>query len=730
MASFWGEVKRRNVFKVAVAYAVVAWVLVEAASIVLPTFKAPEWVMQVFTFLVIAGLPLALIFAWAFEMTPEGLKREHEVDRSQSITPQTGRKLDYLIIGVMALALTYFVVDKFLPTDATLTTEIVTDDTAASVDTGPSIAVLPFANMSADESSVYFSDGLADTVLHMLAQIRELRVAARTSSFQFRDQSLDVAKIGEQLNVGTILEGSVQKSGDKIRVTAQLIDVSNGFHLWSGTYDRNLDDVFAIQDEIANEVVAALKVSLLGEDVERLNLGQTDNVDAYNEYLLAIDNLNNVSTENLRSAVNHMQEAIRLDPEYARAYSALGRAYISLYYWGAMNATEALAAAREAASRALDIWADSSEALAVLGQADLYDGDLESAGQLLNKAVENSPNDVVVLNYYADYLMEDARPAEAIAIYRQILRLDPLSESGHMGLSGAYGSQRRFSEAKETLDKYLIIEPTSANALSGKFFLESQQGHWAAAIALGTDTLALNPGDPEGPGIIGQAYLALDMPEEASRWFDRAVEIDAEHSMSRAAPLWLNYYEQQNEEENARLARELLEDRIGNRHGSHTIALTIIIEHADRTGHHEAALELLDNLYPHLFDDPPHDLDKDFRATYYAALALINSGDVDRGSHLMRSFLELIERYVDTYGVGRPAITGLLVLGDTDAALDKIADYAQDFSGSRISRLILERSPMYDPIRNEPAFIALLDGYRKNAEEQRKILQTMTDDPS
>jgi len=731
MASILGELKRRNVFRVAMAYAVVGWVLVEVASIVLPTFGAPDWVMKVFTFLIIAGFPVAMIFAWAFEMTPEGIKREHEVDRSQSITHATGRKLDYFIIAVMAVALVYFVYDKFVLPEHVETTEIVADDSAIPLDTGPSIAVLPFANMSADESSAYFSDGLADTVLHMLAQIRELRVAARTSSFQFRGQSLDVAKIGEQLNVGAILEGSVQRAGDKIRVTAQLIDVSNGFHLWSGTFDKNLDDVFAIQDEIANEVVAALKVKLLGEDVERLNVGQTDNVDAYNEYLLAINDLNNVSTENLRSAVTHMLEAIRLDPEYARAYSALGRAYMSLHYWGAMNANEAIAAAREAASRALDIWADSSEALAVLGQADLYDGDLESAGQLLNKAIENSPNDVVALDYYARYLRQDARPDEAIAIYRQILRIDPLSGSAHGGLARALASQKRYSEASETLDNFLKIEPKSTAAIEGKIGIEASQGNWAAVIATMTDLLALDPDDPEGPSALGLSYLALDMPAEASRWFDRAVEIDAEHPMSRAAPLWLNYYLQQNEDESYRLARKLLEDRIGSRHGLDRIALNILVEHADRTGRHEAALELLDNLYPHLFDDPPHDLDKDFRATFFVGLALINSGDVDRGTYLMDSYLGLREQLDEAFGVHRVSVAGHLILGDTDAALDKLAGIAQNkYGGGVRNKLYLERSPVFDTIREEPVFIALLDEYRENAAKQRQILQAMNENTS
>jgi TolB-like protein/cytochrome c-type biogenesis protein CcmH/NrfG len=728
--SFFHELKRRNVFRVAIAYVIVAWLAMQIIDVVLNNITAPDWIFQVLMLFLAIGLPFALIFAWAFELTPEGIKKEKEVDRSQSITTNTGRRLDYLIIGVLVIAVSVLLADKFLLTDAPIASEIVADDSASPLETTPSIAVLPFANMSADESSVYFSDGLADTVLHMLAQVPGLRVAARTSSFQFRGQSLDVAKIGEQLNVGAILEGSVQKSGDKIRVTAQLIDVSNGFHLWSGTFDRDLDDVFAIQDEIASEVVAALKVKLLGEDVERLNVDQTDNVDAYTEYLLAINDLNNINTENLKSAVNHLQEAIRLDPEYGRAYSALGRAYLLLNFWGSMNTTEALAAARDAASRALDISADSSEALAVLGLADLNDGNLESAGQLLNKAIENSPNDVVALNYYAVYLFQDARPDEAIAIYRQILRLDPLSESAQIGLAFTFGATQRFSEASETIARFLRIEPESANALSTQFFIETRQGNWAAAIASATTALAIDPDDPEGPGIIGQAYLALHMPEEASRWFDRAVEIDAQHPMSRAAPLWLNYYLQQNEDESYRLARELLEDRISNRHGSDAIALTVLIEHAARTDRHEAALELLDNLYPHLFDDPPHDLNKDRRATYFVGLALINSGDVDRGTYLMESYLDLRERYDEAYGVNRRTVAGRLVLGDTDAALDKLEGFAETKYFRMRNRLFLERSPVFDPIRDEPAFVALMDEYRRNAAEQRQILQAMNEGTS
>ena len=316
--SFFEELRRRNVYRVGVGYAIVSWLLLQVIDVVLPIMGVPDWVPGLILTMLAVGFPMALIFAWAYEMTPEGLKREKEVDRSQSITDQTARKLDRIIIGVLVVAVGMLLVDKFLLTEMAVVPEETVAETSdvstAPVDQSPSIAVLPFLNMSDDESSTYFSDGLADTLLHMLAQIRELRVAARTSSFQFRDKAMDIGEIGRSLKVGTVLEGSVQRSGNKIRVTAQLIDVGNGYHLWSGNFDRNLDDVFEIQDEIAREVVTALKVSLLGEPAETLDQEQTEVVAAYTEYLLAIDELNSVSFESLSNAVAHLQEAIRLDP--------------------------------------------------------------------------------------------------------------------------------------------------------------------------------------------------------------------------------------------------------------------------------------------------------------------------------------------------------------------------------------------------------------------------------
>jgi tetratricopeptide (TPR) repeat protein len=258
------------------------------------------------------------------------------------------------------------------------------------------------------------------------------------------------------------------------------------------------------------------------------------------------------------------------------------------------------------------------------------------------------------------------------------------------------------------------------------------QSKWADAIVVMTDSIERFPDDidPEGPALLGHAYLAIDMPDEASRWFDRAVEIDAQHPMTRSAPLYLNYYLQQNEDDNGRLARKLLDDGIDPRLGSREIAHIVAIENAAKSGRDDAVLDALDNLYPNLFDDPPQDLEAIPEATFIAGWALIQSGDVKRGSHLMQAYLDWLERYEEVYGMNRRSISGRLLLGDTEGALDKLAKFVPLQGLPYISRLRMERSSIYDAIRDEPAFVAILDEYRENAAEQRRLLQAMNTDTS
>ncbi len=315
--SFFHELKRRNVFKVAIAYAIAAWILIEITATTFPILKLPDWSVTLVTVLVLVAFPLTLIFAWAFELTPAGLKKEKDVDRSESITHVTGRKLDFAIIGAMAIAILFLLTDKFIFSDSPETSggEIIA--------TGQSIAVLPFVNISSDKEQEYFSDGITEEILNALASVKELKVAGRTSSFAFKGQNQDIRHIGDLLGVEHILEGSVRKSGTTVRITAQLVQVEDGFHLWSDTYDRELIDVFAIQDEIATEILKQLKARLLDEKPPMIESQRTD-PEVYDLYLLAKQRLYSRTRKTIESAAELLDQAIAKDPDYAPAYAQRG----------------------------------------------------------------------------------------------------------------------------------------------------------------------------------------------------------------------------------------------------------------------------------------------------------------------------------------------------------------------------------------------------------------------
>jgi len=708
--SLLSEFKRRNVHRMAVLYVVAAWLLLQVAEVLSALLPGllPDWIGRATVGLLAIGFPIALILSWFYEVTPEGVSLERSGEAGDSITRTTGRRVDFIIIAMLCAAVILFAYDKWWM--------------------GPpperSVAVLPFVNMSAGEDNAYFSDGLADTMLHMLAQVPNLRVPARTSSFEFRDFEGDISEIGRRLNVSAVLEGSVQLHGDKVRVIAQLIDVSDGFHLWSRTFDRDFKDIFAIQDDIAREVVAALKVSMSDETIERLDYGGTDNTDAYTEYLLAIDKLNPWTSASVDDAMPHLHKAIEIDPNYALAHAILGR----LYLWGPgdMGKAQAIAATRDAASRALEIAPDLPEALAVLGRAEFWDGDKDLGKQLLRKAVDVGPNNILALYYYArDLAYSELRPDEGVAIFRRIIERNPLDESGYRGAARILWIQAKMSEALETALRFQEVRPDSPAALRMVALCHFSMGEYAAASRLYKKLLALDPDNTNWSGEIGAGYLLVDMVEEARHWFDRETEADPEGVWARLNPVLLNYYFQQNEEESFRLARKVLIEESGLGGDALTFSLLVLTEYGAKLGRHDSVLELLDNLYPHLFDDPPRDLEKARGSTYFTALALLQSGDIDRGTVLMKAYLKESDREDEVFAWTISAITGRLALGDIDAAMTKLKQFRPtmfQYMGV-YQQTMLKHSALFDPIRDEPEFIALLKEYRDNAAEQRRLVQ-------
>ena len=454
--SLVSELRRRNVFRVAIAYAVVAWLVAQVAELALDSFGSPDWVMKTLLLLIVLGVIPALVFAWVFELTPEGLKRESDVAEGASVVHQTRRKLDTLIIVTLVLAVGYLIWDGQIRDGDSSTTAGPVDsathaagegagasaaagapDTETVGNQDKSIAVLPFVNLSSDPEQEYFSDGISEELLNVLAQIPELRVAARTSSFQFKGDNRDISEIADLLKVNHVLEGSVRKAGTRLRITAQLIEAEDGYHLWSDTYDRELEDVFAIQDEISRAIADALRAQLALDDLEAPAASKaTANTPAYEAFLKGRGLINQRGNQAITAGVNELERAVRLDPNYApaRAQLAIGIALLtaSSGSYGDLSLDEVNERAGEqiAAAAALDddfaeLWAARAVLASVSGNAQ---GSLENA----EKALAIRPNYADPLNWRINALAELGRMKAAEQAREELLELDPLSVIGRL----------------------------------------------------------------------------------------------------------------------------------------------------------------------------------------------------------------------------------------------------------------------------------------------------------
>ena len=463
MEKFFREAMRRNVVKVAVVYLIAGWLTMQVADVMFPALNLPEWLTSAIAALLLIGFPFALIFAWAFEMTPEGIKKESEIDRNESITSQTGKKLNTSIIIILSIALGFMLIDKFVlqPEDAEETPQ------AVVADIKPSIAVLPFVNMSGDKDNEYFSDGLSEELLNLLAKIPALHVAGRTSSFQFKGTNQDLRLIGEQLNVANVLEGSVRRSGAQLRITAQLINTDTGYHLWSETYDRELTDVFAIQDEIASNVVSALRLKLLGEELPIASHG-TDNIEAYNLYLRAKYLADRTTEADLLNAMEALKRAVEIDPNYAQAYALMAETHqflVSGFVSGGLENgfEEGFEQVHAYADKALELDPDLPAALFAKANA-IWAGDLnvELSAEYYAKGLQLDPNNTQGSGWLSFLRLSQDRHAEAIELAEQSLTLDPLSVNALLSLGDTYRIAGLSDKAKETYNKALELQPDTA----------------------------------------------------------------------------------------------------------------------------------------------------------------------------------------------------------------------------------------------------------------------------
>lgn len=462
----------------AAVYLAVGWLLMQVAVALETAIGLPAWFDGMVIALLAIGFPLVLLFAWAYEITPEGLKTSAEVEAA-GLPSSISRKFDIILIGAATLAIVVVGADRLLPKDAAA-------PSAGAAPGGRSIAVLPFLDLSPAGDQEYFADGLSEELLNVLAQSRDLKVAGRTSSFAFKDQNRDLREIGEILNVTHILEGSVRKSGARIRVTAQLIKASDGYHVFSETYDRQLKDVFAVQDDIAGKIGAALKARLAGDAAT--HSAPTD-VAAYDLYLLAREHIYTRDPGQMREARKHLDDALALDPDYAPALAQ--KAILALLTSNAVSSygdtplAEAVAEARALVDRALDADPDLAEAHAALGFLRINIGaPLDQVEAALRRALTINPNLADAQNWLALALEQHGHPIEALAIHENTVARDPLFRPAYNNLTSSYAMRRQFDKAEALVARVeRIIGENSEYALLTRGLLALEKGELADAVA-------------------------------------------------------------------------------------------------------------------------------------------------------------------------------------------------------------------------------------------------------
>jgi TolB-like protein/Tfp pilus assembly protein PilF len=515
--NFFAELKRRNVYKIAVAYAVVAWLLIQAASIFLPAFDAPPWLMKTFLIFIILCFPVALVMSWAFEITPEGIKLESDVAPNKSIARRTGRKIVAVTIALAVVAAGLFVYrlvrsksDTPRKDASAARTEAATAQISAK-----SIAVLPFENLSDEKQNEYFAEGVQDEILTRLAKVADLKVISRTSTQHFKSAPENLPEIARQLGVAHILEGSVQRSGDQVRVNVQLIKAGTDAHLWADTFDRKLTDIFAVESDIAKTIADTLQAKLTGSEQTAISKAPTANQQAYELYLKGRFFWNKRTGADLKKAAEFFQQAIVADPSYASAYAGLAQTQLLIPVFGIGKPPDFFPAANSAARRAIALDETSAEGHSALAMLLLFDFKFAESEKEFQRAIEANPNYATAHHWFGNSLLVTlGRFDEGVKEGKRALELDPLSLIINADLGSTLMIARRYDDAIGQFQRTLALDDKFAYAhwnLGEAFYLK---GDTKAAIAEYEKARSLDD-DPEILALLGRAYAETGRRGEA-----------------------------------------------------------------------------------------------------------------------------------------------------------------------------------------------------------------------
>lgn len=528
LPNFFAELKRRNVYKVAVAYVVAGWALSQGIAQVLPVFDVPNWAIRLVVLFIIIGLPIALALAWMFELTPQGIKRTETADAMPESARQKKRTWIYVVVVGGLFSIGLFFLGRYIasrnatPHPASEQLRRGEQSEAATIPQ-KSIAVLPFDNLSRDPDNAYFTEGVQDEILTRLAKVADLKVISRTSTQHFKTAPENLPQIAKQLGVTNILEGSVQKAADQVRVNVQLINALTDAQLWAETYDRKLTDIFAVESDIAKAIAEKLQAKLTGSEESLIAKAPTENPEAYELYLKGRFFWNKRTGADLRKSIEYYKQAIAKDPNYALAYAGLADSYLLLLPYAAASPEESIPPARVAAKKALELDDSLAEAHASSGLLATFDLDFSRSITELERAIQLNPNYATAHHWIALSLMALGQFDRAIAEGKRAIELDPLSLIINADLSWLYFNQRRYDDAEAQARK--TLEMDSRFALGHYYLGEVLQfkGHLTDAIAEYQKAFDLNH-DPYSLAMLGQAYARNRQPDEARKILARLTD--------------------------------------------------------------------------------------------------------------------------------------------------------------------------------------------------------------
>ena len=696
------ELRRRNVIRMAVLYMVAAWLVMQVAEVVIALASLPTWAGASVLVVLAIGFPVALVLSWFYEITPAGIALEKDVAPGDSITHITGRRMDFIVISLLAAAVIVFAIHTWWPT--------------APIDR--SVAVLAFENMSDDPEQEYFSDGISEELLNRLARINELHVISRSSSFSFKGKDLDIPTIAKRLNVAHVLEGSVRKMGDSVRITAQLVDASTDSHLWSETYDRELTtrNIFEVQSDIAEAIAGKLRATLSQQDQVNLRSVPTSSLEAYQSYLLGKQRLISRASTSLEQASVYFEKALEIDPDFALAYVALAETYMLLGDYAGMSLDEMLSRAEPAISMALGLDDQLAQAYVARGAIRSKAGDIGAAVEAFQRAIDLDPNYSRAYHWYGDVLLILQQPEAALPLLERAYTLDPVSPALIVTIGQALSGLGRYEEAMEFYQKALEIEPAYA---SSYYLVGSMHAYVYGRLDLGVrwslEAATRDPRYVTNLSALGIYYLALGDDTQAEYWINRALAVGPDRYLANMASALLYFY--RGEEANVLATAERLQTIAP---GNNTTLYMLLA-----LGRYQEALRIVAASYPDFAcDRGPEVLRVNFFQAINASLALEHTGDRECADRLLDKALQqmLLTTRLGVSGYGFADMEIYARQGKTEQALTALRKAIDD--GWRVFWWMQgKRSPHTLSLRDEPEFQGMMDEVQSDMTVQLEHLR-------